>query len=231
MRIIFLHHAGGDHYAYKKFKPLLEESNWEGVYYDLPGHGNRFNEPLSSNIFEIVDEMYESLIPYFEGDYAIFGTSFGTLIGYILCQKILKHDLPLPKHLFFTSRRYPSSHLEIPRIANLPEEEFWKSINKYGGCPPALIKNKELRAVYEPLLRADFRAIEGYRRDDGPKLDIKATILFGRDDYLTYESMKEWQDYFIPEIDIVECEGGHFFCYTHADKMVEIMKVKMSKGI
>ncbi len=228
MRIIFLHHAGGDQYAYKKFKPILEAMNWEGIYYDLPGHGDRFTEPLADEIHAITNEIYENLLHKFKGDYAIFGTSLGSLIGYLLCIKMEQNRKTLPKHLFFTSRRYPDSHLNFPMISHLPEDEFWYSINKYGGCPPALIKNKELREVYEPLLRADFKAIERYRNLEKRKLNIPATILFGKKDNMTFEEMVEWQDYFENDFEVIECEGGHFFCYINAKEMVDIMQTKLN---
>ena len=228
MKIIFLHHAGGDQYAYKKYKPLLEEKGWEGIYYDLPGHGDRFTEPLLDDIYAIVEETYNRLENHFESEYAIFGTSMGTLIGYLLSHKIIENQKELPKHLFFASRRCPDSHLRFPRVAHLPEQYFWEKVRKYGGVPAALIKNKELRELYEPLLRADFRALEEYQPIERNKLNISSTILLGKQDLITFEEMKTWQSHFDSNVDIVEFDGGHFFCYMNTDEVLEIMIQKLA---
>lgn len=227
MKIIFLHHAGGDQYAFKKFKNLIDQNGWEAVYFDLPGHGDRFTEPLIDDIHSIVEETYNSLHHHFVDDYAIFGTSMGTLIAYLLAHKLNDNQKTLPRHLFLASRRCPDSHLRFPRVAHLPEEDFWEKVRIYGGCPPALIKHKELREVYEPLLRADFRALEEYQPMKRNLLDIPTTILLGKQDLITFEEMTTWQNHFKPEIDILEFDGGHFFCYLHAEEVLKVMKNKL----
>lgn len=227
MRIIFLHHGGGDQYAYRRYKALMEAQGWEGVYFDLPGHGERFSEPLLGDIHEIAADAYEQLKPYFKGDYAFFGTSLGTLVAFLLSHKMMQNGDELPKHLFLASRKCPNSHLKREHISHLSSEDFWEKIRLYGGCPPALLNNIELREVYEPLLRADFQALEGYVPQERQLLPMPATILFGTNDSMSMEEMKTWQQHFEQPADILEYAGGHFFCYLKTDEMMQLMQTKL----
>jgi len=228
MKIFFFHHAGGDQYAFKNFKPLVAKHNWEGIYYDHPGHGERFSETLLSDIHLMANETFESNKEKFTGDFAFFGVSMGTLVSYIIAQKLLAENMPMPKHFFAASRKCPASHKGYPKSAHLESDDFWQIIAKYGGSPPALIEHIELRAVYEPIIRADFKALEDYDHLDAPKLNVPATILFGREDRYNKQEMMSWQNHFEPPIEIFDFEGGHFFCYDQAENIIEIVKSRLS---
>jgi surfactin synthase thioesterase subunit len=228
MKIFFFHHAGGDQYAFKNFKPLVQQHDWKGVYYDHPGHGERFSETLLSDIHQIAHETFESNKEKFTGDFAFFGVSMGTLVSFIVAQKLMAENLSMPKHFFAASRKCPASHRTHPKAAHLDSDDFWRVIANYGGCPPALIEHVELREVYEPIIRADFKALEDYEHLNYPKLKVPATILFGKEDHFKKEELLSWQNHFQDTIEIIDFEGGHFFCYEQAENVMQIVKNRLS---
>ena len=222
MKIIYFHHAGGDQYAFRNFKQFANQLIEEQIYHDLPGHGERFTEPLLKDIHKIVEDAFKHLENEFSGDYAFFGVSMGTLISYLLCHKLRLLGKDLPKHLFLAARRCPASHANYPKSSHLPSDEFWQRIQNYGGVPNALIEHKELRDVYEPLVKSDFTALENYQHEIRPKLKIPTSILYGNKD-IPLGELTSWQDHFTDSIEFIEKEGGHFFCYEQADEMIEII--------
>ncbi len=225
MKIIFFHHAGGDQYAYRKFKPIINELNWEVIYHDIPGHGDRFTDPLLNDMHAIAEDAFQKLESEFQGDYAFFGVSMGTLISYLLTHKLKPLGKDLPKHLFLAARRCPAAHKNFPKSSHLSSDEFWQRISQYGGLPPALVEHQELKELYEPIVRADFAALENYEHLERPKMNIPTSILYGNQDIPKHELLS-WQDHFSNEIEFIEKGGGHFFCYEQADEMISIIKDK-----
>jgi surfactin synthase thioesterase subunit len=224
MKIFFFHHAGGDQYAFRNLKPLIEQQGWQGIYCDYPGHGERFGESLLSDIHLIANETFEKHKNEFSGEYAFFGVSMGTLVSYLITQKLRTENKPLPKHFIAASRKCPDSHRNHPKSTHLESDEFWQNIAKYGGCPPGLIEHEELRALYEPIIRADFKALENYQHIESTKFDVPATILFGKKDRLNEQDLEHWQNHFEEKIEIIAFDGGHFFCYEQPENVMEIIK-------
>jgi hypothetical protein len=132
----------------------------ESVAFELPGRSDRFGEPLLNDMHAITEDIFGQIKNELNDDYFFVGISMGSLIAYLLCHKIKANNLPLPKYLFLASRLSPDSYFDEPTIMNTSSEEFWNVVIKYDGVPQALVEHKELRELYEPILRADFEALE-----------------------------------------------------------------------
>ena len=226
MKAILLHHAGGDKYAYRNFQQdLLPEIN--SIAIELTGRSDRFNEPLLNDIHAIVDDVFQQIKNEIQEEYFFVGVSMGTLIAYLLCHKLKENNLPLPKHLFLASRLSPDAYFNEPTILNTTSEAFWKVVIQYNGVPQSLIDHKELREFYEPILRADFEALDKYNHShiEQEKLNIHTSILIGKEDTknINLETAQGWQDHFSTKVEFVEFDGGHFFLYENK-KVVEYIK-------
>lgn len=161
-KIIAIPFAGGNKYSFDKMeKYTLPDFEW--ITLELPGRGNRFNEHLLNNIFEMVDDLYRSIQTYIETeDYVLYGHSMGTLLGYELIKKLTENSLKLPTCLFFTGRGAPQFNRFTNKKSVLAQEPFWKEINKMGGMPKDILSQKDLLDLYYPILRNDFEAVENY---------------------------------------------------------------------
>ncbi|MCO5247693.1 MAG: alpha/beta fold hydrolase [Chitinophagales bacterium] len=223
MRIIFLHHAGGDRYAWRNYKGIFHHTV-EQIYLELPGRGDRFGESLLTDIYNMVDDIYLQIQNYLDPPYIIVGNSMGALNAYLLSQKLQNSHQTLPAHLFLGSRPSPSAKLSIPKIADRETESFWEGIKSYGGVPTALLQHKEIMQLYEPILRADFRALENFElRKTNGLLDVPATIMIGKEDRFSMEEVKLWQNLFTQTPTFLEMEGGHFFMYDDAELIAQMI--------
>lgn len=219
MRAILLHHAGGDKYAYRNYTALAPEISTFAT--ELPGRGDRFTEPLLDEMGAIVEDLFRQVSSQVAEPYVLVGKSMGALTGYLLMHRLMEAGLPLPVHVIFGSRKCPASYGEHVRIAHTDSKTFWKGVEAYGGCPPALLQHEELKELYEPILRADFKALENYVHAERPLLPVSATIWTGAEDAISEEVTYGWRQHFGGEVTFATLPGGHFFMYEQVDKVSE----------
>ena len=232
MKAILLHHAGGDKYAFKNMQQwLLPEI--QSIAVEVPGRSDSFSEPLLHDIHAITDDIFHQLKNEIKQDYFFVGVSMGTLVAYLLCHQLKENNLPLPKHLFLASRLSPDAYLHEPTIMHISSDAFWKVVIQYNGVPDALIQHQELRELYEPILRADFEALEKYNISHQAKelLEIPTTILMGKEDSrnITLQTAQTWNHHFTKEIAYKEFDGGHFFVYEN-ENVAKYIKEIISFG-
>ncbi|OAD23667.1 Microcystin synthetase associated thioesterase, partial [Candidatus Thiomargarita nelsonii] len=114
----------------------------------------------------------------------------GSILGYLLTKRILNAGKPAPLHLFVSGRKAPSVVDDDPPKHQLPKQKFINHINVLGGLPPEILEHTELMDFFEPILRADFQAIETYIYQPASPFDIPITILQGlADKEVTYQNL------------------------------------------
>ena len=223
MKVIFIHHAGGDKYAWRKYQETLS-AKIEKVCMELPGRGDRFSEPLLTDLNAMAEDLYSQILPHLTDNYVLVGKSMGALLAFLLVQKINTEGKKLPLHLFLSSRKAPGAYRSHKKIASEPSSLFWEGVKSYGGCPDFLLQHQELMDLYEPILRADFQALENFQFHPMPSLPVSATVIVGKKDIIRLDEVKSWKDFFSSEVDFQELEGGHFVMYEQAltiSKMIE----------
>lgn len=233
MRVIFLHHAGGDKYSWRRYSEALSPQI-DQVYVELPGRGDRFSEPLLSSTDEMVDDIYQQIKDLLDQPYILVGKSMGALHTYLLLYKISSFGKSLPIHVFLGSRKCPASYHHHVKIGTLNSNDFWEGVKGYGGCPPALLQHKELMELYEPILRADFQSLESYSHQEKNSLPVNVTIMVGKEDQIKLEDTLSWKNHFEGEVDFIELLGGHFFMHEQAftiSKMIEDKFVNMELAL
>jgi surfactin synthase thioesterase subunit len=73
----------------------------------LPGRGRQMKLPLYTEMYPLVREIAQNLIPYLDKPFAIFGHSMGGLVSFELA-RLLRSDCNLtPSYLFISARNAP----------------------------------------------------------------------------------------------------------------------------
>jgi surfactin synthase thioesterase subunit len=228
MKAIFLHHAGGDKYSWRRYQDALPKGI-EAISLEIPGRGDRFSEPLLNNMEEITSDLFQQALAHIQQPYVLVGKSMGALMGYLLLHRMAQAGLPLPLHVFFGSRKCPASYSGHIRIAHQESNHFWKGVESYGGLPQMLLEHQELKELYEPILRADFSALEQYEHVSRPPLPLSATIMTGKTDSISLESTHGWSDHFSGEVDFLDLPGGHFFMHEQAYTISAMIAERLSE--
>lgn len=221
MNLFCLHFAGGNKYSYLPLKEHLVRSI-NLITLELPGRGRRFNEPLLTDVNSIVDDLFEQLKGHGSEPYAVFGHSMGAILTYLLAHKIAESDFDDPNHLFVSGCKAPKVKRKLPYYHDLPKDEFVEKIRKMGGCPKEILEDDELMSLFEPSLRADFKAVETHIYTKKEPLKTPITVFIGNQDKVSWDEAKLWQEETIHPIDIKEFEGNHFFIFDHKKEIATL---------
>ncbi len=225
-RIFLFHHAGGDKYSYNAYKSSLQPQV-EVYNVELPGRGDRFGETLINNIFEGAEDIYGQIKNDLNDNYYFLGNSMGGMIALLIVDRLRKENRTLPRHLFLASRKSPEAYADLESTSNADSATFWQIVEKYGGIPEALKQSEELKELYEPIIRADFKALESYGSISMEPLSLPVTIMNGlKDQMIKSEELQSWNNYFSSDVEYLEFEGGHFFLF---EQMEEVLPAILSK--
>ena len=221
INLICLPFAGASIYSYRDITTQIADFI-NIIPVELPGRGQRISEPLLSDIHKIVDDAFLQIKAHINIPYAIYGHSLGTLLGFLLVKRILNEDLPQPIHLFFSGRGGPSVQDKDKHIHALPKKEFIKKLQEYEGSPQEILNDESIMEFFEPVLRADFKAVSNYPYNEDTPFNIPITVMIGTTENTTYEEAMKWQDETSKEISLRQFPGGHFFIYQHSQEIGRI---------
>jgi medium-chain acyl-[acyl-carrier-protein] hydrolase len=166
---------------------------------------------------ELIEALARAIVPLIDRPYAFFGHSMGSWIAFELARWMRKSGLPLPLHLFASSRRAPQMAGEEAILHRLPDSELLLEIQRrYGGIPAAVLREPDLLALLLPALRADLTALETHRHRDEPPLVCPIASYGGdTDDRVPLHHLEAWRDLTSGPFRVRQFHGGHF--YLQAD--------------
>ncbi|MFA4979467.1 Surfactin synthase thioesterase subunit [compost metagenome] len=210
INLLCLPFAGGSKYSYLPIKPYIE-GNVNMITLDLPGRGSRIDENLLDNIDDMVADIFHQFSPYYQGRYAVFGHSMGALLAYLLVRRIISQGLPAPYCLIVAGREAPILNRQIDTTYLLPKEEFLTRIKALQGIPEEVYQDDVLMDFFEPILRADFCAVETYLHAQYEPLNIPIHVVKGTNENFSVEDALGWRNETCGAFTFEQIEGGHFF--------------------
>ena len=129
---------------------------------------------------------------------------------------IERHDeKPLPMHLFFSGNVSPFAQRFL-NYRDMSDEEFIEDILKKEQTSKEVFMNRELREIFLPILRADFKMLEEYRpKDDREPINCNISVLCGLRDPLLKNGVTEWEKLTTKECEITYFEGNYFYLFDN----------------
>lgn len=224
-RLICFPFAGGSKYSYNVFMEATSTLKISVVEY--PGRGARFGSLLLSDVHAIADDAYNQIKHLLSPPYAFYGHSMGTLISYLVAQRIHTKNLSAPMHLFMTGRGGPSVTEGNTMKHALPRKELIETLKEIGGSTDEILNNESLMDLYEPILRADFKALETYTYQSAFPLNIPITVMYGRDEKISHADAEAWQRETIKPIKILTFPGNHFFINDAAAEIMQYVSTQL----
>jgi surfactin synthase thioesterase subunit len=222
--------AGGSKYSYRGYTEIAPQF-LNIIPIEIPGRGSRFKENLLTDIDKMVDDVFNQISDRLSHPYAIYGHSMGSLIGYLLTKKIIKENLNQPLHLFFTGCVGPSVRNKETKRHLLPKDQFLQKIKELGGSPDEILNEPELMGFFEPILRADFQAVETYEYEEPIAFNIPIDIVIGIEERATYEGALAWQKETTYPVEIRQFPGKHFFIFEYEHEIIKIISSKLNSII
>ncbi|MFN8490082.1 MAG: thioesterase domain-containing protein [Caldilineaceae bacterium] len=211
LRLFCFHHAGGGAVTYNAWPAHLPHIEMCAV--QLPGRESRIRETPFTRMEPLVQTLMTALAPYFDKPFAFFGHSMGSLVAYELAQALRRTAQPMPLHLFASGRRAPQLPDPHPPLHILPDDAFLAAIQqRYGGLPALVFQDAELKALFTPLLRADFTLVETYHASTTQPLACPLTAFGGESDhYTSHAELMAWGDLTNQAFALHILPGGHFY--------------------
>ncbi|MFT7032463.1 MAG: surfactin synthase thioesterase subunit [Cyclobacteriaceae bacterium] len=218
--------AGGSKYSYSKFIQLAQPE-LEIVPIELPGHGSLVKEKLLTNIDSIVEFLFEKISGQITSNYIFYGHSMGSLVAYLLARRLIDEGYPKPMHLYVSGCSGPSMLKREIKRYTLPKETFLMRVKELGGIPEDI--DEELLNFFEPIIRADFQAIETYQHEERKPIDVPITVSIGKNENVTLELAQTWDKETINDVKVFEYPGNHFFIFENAEDIIAEMKRSPNK--
>jgi surfactin synthase thioesterase subunit len=220
--LIWLPFAGGSGYSFATLNQKLS-THFEVKTVELPGRGKRIREPLLTDMEAIIDDVLEQITDWIKEPYVLAGHSMGSLSAFLLTHQIQKKGLALPIHLFLSGRKAPAIPLNPPLTHLLPNEELKQKLRQLGGAPDEVLDSEQLFDFFEPILRADFQAVETWEYAAFPKLDLPVSVFAGTDDDMQESDLFAWQDEFVQNVYFQYLKGGHFYLFENEKNFVSAL--------
>jgi medium-chain acyl-[acyl-carrier-protein] hydrolase len=227
LRLFCFPYAGGAASTFSSWSKSLT-SDVDICPIELPGHGYRLAERPFNRLKPLIKELAQTLLPYLDRPFAFFGHSMGGLVSFELAHKLSTDYNLSPIHLFVSGRRAPQIPESEPPIHHLPEPEFLNELRRLNGTPEAVLKNAELMELFQPILRADFAAIETYVYTPKPRLNCPITVLGGLQDFeVSCENLEAWREQTNANFSIQIFQGDHFFIHSNRSTLLQFLNQEL----
>jgi len=180
----------------------------------LPGREQRIRERPFTDMGTLVATLVPILRPYLDQPFAFFGHSMGALIAYEVAQQIQQQYGQAPTHLFVSGRRAPMLPEVDTLLHTLPSDDLFlhELQQRYNNLPALLLTNQELRALFTPLLRADFTLVETYSNPMPTRLSCPLIALGGTEDPRASQAdLHAWQSLTTADFALHTYPGAHFY--------------------
>lgn len=231
MRLFCLPHAGAGANLFARWVGAVAPGV-DILPVQLPGRETRFGEPALTILEPLVEQLAEALAPLLDRPFGFFGYSMGALIAHRLALSLAKRGLPSPSRLFAAAHRAPHLPRPSPNLHDLPSDRFWETLRNYNGVPPRVLENRELLALVEPTLRADFTLVETAPPAPAQRLSCPVVAIGGsRDPTVGMDDIAAWCACTTGPCEVVTIPGDHFFIASHPDLLIRTVFSRLSPPV
>ena len=206
-------HAGGGASSFRPWRKLLPQV--EVVPACLPGREMRIQERPAESLRYIVDEVTAAIEGLGRERFAIFGHSFGAMIGCLATMRLAHFGRRQPVLLIVSGATPPHTPPRRPPIAHLPDDELITEIRRFQGSPDEALDNPDLMELLLPSLRADLVMSEGFGHRPLPAVPCPIVAFGGDEDpEVPVSDLEAWRTYTTKDFSTEVFPGGHFFIKT-----------------
>jgi pyochelin biosynthetic protein PchC len=220
-RLVCFPHAGGSASFFNDWGDLLPPGA-ELFAVRYPGREDRILDPLADTMEDIADPVARACSELGGGiPLLFFGHSMGAAIAYEVAQRLGPLMAAGPAGLFVSG--YPGPGYDESRrdLAALSDGELVEDMHVLGGTNPTVLGNPELRQLFLPVVRADYRIITGHRITVKRAIEAPVVAYYGdQDEDMDEQSTAAWSTVTNSSFTARRFTGGHFYLIEHAKDLI-----------
>jgi pyochelin biosynthetic protein PchC len=190
-----------------------------------PGRLDRIAEACIDDMDRLADLVTEALTSLPDRPIALFGHSLGATIAYEVARRIETRPGEGVARLFVSGR--PPPHRQRATAKHLSHDDLlWQELSRLGGTESYLLGHREVRSIFIPTLRSDYRLAETYLPREGPPLRAPITaFLADRDPEVGVEEARAWGELTLGGFELRVFPGDHFYVIPCRDELIrEILR-------
>ena len=230
LRLVCFPYAGGSATVFRTWPDALPPEV-ELLAIALPGRDARAREPLFDRLTPLVTGLADAIGPQLRAPFAIFGHSFGAMVGFGFARELQRRSLGQPVHLFASGRRAPQLAERVP-LHRLPDPELLAELRRLGGTPEEVFDVPELVDYFLPIVRADIAVSETETIGIDAPLSCPITAMGGvGDDRVSVDELEAWRAQTTGPFEREMYPGGHFFRHSHRDQVLDSVSRRLTRAI
>ena len=231
VRLFCLPYAGGSSAIFYRWSEYVSPAV-EVCSVQLPGREGRLTMPPYTSMWPLVQAIGNTILPFLDKPYALFGHSLGALIAFELARSL--HDLGVPRPLSLLVSAADAPH--VPRAADrlhaLPDDELIGQLSLLQGTPQEILQHPEVMQLLLPTIRADLQVFETYTYRAGPPLPCPIAVFGGFEDERVVQSrLESWRHHTRTVFSLTMLPGDHFFIHSACRALVECVERRVEAAL
>ncbi len=228
-KIFMFHSMGAGASMFNDF--LYDAPDGTDVYaVQLPGRENRKDEELYTDFGKLLDDMESAMLPLLDGDFVIYGHSFGGIIAFEITRRLRKKHGKEPLHFFSSATMAPQMTITWKNRDVLKQSAISSNSEQKLIGLMTYIDDLDYVKKILPILRLDMALLVDYDFEEQEKFDFPITVFSAIEDEVTLpEEMEPWKEHTKANFRQELVHGDHWFVSRNKDFIREQISKDLSR--